>query len=220
MSLDVTSILAGFLTLACWSYLYKENPLFRFVEHLILGLSSAYIFIGGIFYIKNYISTSPMIYWIWPLLLGSILYFYFSKKYFYLYRLPLAFIIGMGAALTIRSQGHGVLMPQITRMLQPLFVADLFTSFNNLVILVGTISAVLFFTFTKKRTGVFAYTEKIGRITLMITFGATFGRVAMTRFATDIERVRSLIQTDAIYLLPIAAVLIAYSIISDRKKNL
>ena len=33
---------AGFLTLAILSFLYKDNPFYKFAEHLFVGVSAAY----------------------------------------------------------------------------------------------------------------------------------------------------------------------------------
>ena len=50
MSLDTVAILAGVLTLATWSFLYKENPIFRFTEHLFVGMSSGAAVAGALRY--------------------------------------------------------------------------------------------------------------------------------------------------------------------------
>ena len=36
-------LLAGFLTLSIYSFLFKENPLYRFAEHLYVGVSAGYL---------------------------------------------------------------------------------------------------------------------------------------------------------------------------------
>lgn len=40
--------IASFLTLAIFSFLYKDNPIYRFAEHLFIGISAGYVFIQAI----------------------------------------------------------------------------------------------------------------------------------------------------------------------------
>jgi hypothetical protein len=40
--------IAAFLTLAIFSFLYKDNPVYKFAEHLFIGISAGYIFIQAI----------------------------------------------------------------------------------------------------------------------------------------------------------------------------
>jgi hypothetical protein len=47
--------------------------------------------------------------------------------------------------------------------------------FNNLVILVGTITGLLYFFFSKEHTGNFGKVTRVGIYFLMISFGASFG---------------------------------------------
>ena len=44
VSSDYKVWIAAFLTLAIFSFLYKDNPVFKLVEHLFAGVASAYVF--------------------------------------------------------------------------------------------------------------------------------------------------------------------------------
>ena len=41
--------LAGVLTLAIFSFLYKDNPVYKFAEHLFVGTSAGYWFIYNVY---------------------------------------------------------------------------------------------------------------------------------------------------------------------------
>ena len=131
----------------------------------------------------------------------------------------MAFILGVGTALTIKSQGHGILMKQTASMLKPVVVVgNTASTINNIFLVVGAVTGLLYFTFTRERTGALDWVGKIGKVFLLVMFGANFGRVAMTRFATDINRIEAIILTDAIWLVPIFfIILIAYIIYGQRK---
>ncbi|MBN1901930.1 hypothetical protein JW926_11465, partial [Candidatus Sumerlaeota bacterium] len=40
--------ISAFLTLAIFSFLYKDNPIYKFAEHLFVGISAGYAFIQAI----------------------------------------------------------------------------------------------------------------------------------------------------------------------------
>jgi divalent metal cation (Fe/Co/Zn/Cd) transporter len=136
----------------------------------------------------------------------------------YLYRIPMAFIMGIGSALTITSLGSASLIKQIAPLLKPVIITNnpLATA-NNIISLAGTILALMYFIFTRERTGIQAITSRIGRAFIMVMMGATFGSVAMTRFATDIDRVKALVTTDAFWAVPVFAILLIIFIIYDSR---
>jgi hypothetical protein len=217
--MDYIVLLAGALTLGTWSFLYKENVGFRFIEHLLIGVSSAYMFVSGLVYIRDYIQAKPILLWLWPILLGLMLYFYFFKQYMYLYRIPMAFMVGIGTAMSIRAVGHAVLIKQVAATIAPIDISNPIAIVNYLILFLGTSTALLFFTFTRERKGGLYWAGRIGRMFLMVAFGATFGRTAMTRFSTDIDRASSIILTDAIWLLPIFFALIGIDLIRRRDRG-
>jgi hypothetical protein len=65
--------------------------------------------------------------------------------------------------------------------------------FNSLVILVGTITGLLYFYFSKEHKGVFGKVTRTGIYFLMISFGASFGFAVMGRISLLIGRFTDLI---------------------------
>ena len=64
---------------------------------------------------------------------------------------------------------------------------------NNLIILIGTITGLLYFFFSKEQTGTFGKITRIGIYFLMISFGASFGFAVMGRISLLIGRFVDLI---------------------------
>jgi len=100
--------IAALLTLMIYSFLYKENPFYRFAEHVFMGLSIGYIAVILWF---NYIIPNvyqPLISGQWslifPILLGLMSFGIFSKKYNWLIRYPLAFYVAAYAGIAIPLQ--------------------------------------------------------------------------------------------------------------------
>ena len=70
--------------------------------------------------------------------------------------------------------------------------------FNNLVILVGTVTGLLYFFFSKEHTGNFGKVTRVGIYFLMISFGASFGFAVMGRVSLLIGRFEDLINYSSI----------------------
>lgn len=74
------------------------------------------------------------------------------------------------------------------------------TFFGKLVVLLGTIAALIYFFFSKEHRGAFGTAAKLGTWILMITFGASFGYTVMSRMSLLIGRVDFLL-TDWLKLI-------------------
>jgi hypothetical protein len=216
-------LIAGTLTLMAYSFLYKENRAFRIVEHIYLGAGTGY---GAVLSIKFVYENAwlPLVngnlFWIIPLLASVLLYFYFSKKHFWLYRIPTAAIIGVGTGIVVAADFRTRLTEQIKATLIPLMVAnDAYRSINNMIIVFGVIGSLLFFYFSAEFKGPIKRLLSFGKYILMITFGASFGQTLMARISLIIGKVQSLYTWPAWILILIAAVVMTVTIIRNRLKQ-
>ena len=57
----------------------------------------------------------------------------------------------------------------------PIFNMSGDSVFNNLVILIGTLSALMYFYFSREQSGSYGKFTRVGIYFLMISFGASFG---------------------------------------------
>jgi len=216
-------ILSGGLTLMAYSFLYRENRVSRIAEHIYLGAATGY---GAVLSAK-YVYDNAVVplskgntVWAIPLLFSLLLYFYFSKKHFWLYRLPTAAIIGVGTGIVVAADFRTRLTEQIKATFLPLFVANNpYETINNLIIIFGVIGALIFFYFSKEFKGPTKTLADFGKYIIMITFGASFGQTFMARISLIIGRVQSLYVWPAWILLPVAAVFIAVAIVWDKRKQ-
>ncbi|NLI14757.1 MAG: hypothetical protein GX409_00565, partial [candidate division Zixibacteria bacterium] len=69
------------------------------------------------------------------------------------------------------------------------------TNLNNLVVLIGVVSGLTYFYFSKEHKGVVGGTAKVGIYFLMVTFGASFGYTVMSRMSLLIGRLDFLYRT-------------------------
>jgi hypothetical protein len=118
MSTSVVTWVAALVTIGAFSYLFKENGLYRAIEHIYVGAAAGYTITIGY---QNLVTKAwqPMVEnghytVIIPVLLGLMLFGpYFGSSLNWTRRYPLSFIIGVGAGITIRS----AIIEQFTKQL-------------------------------------------------------------------------------------------------------
>ncbi|HEU4436626.1 MAG TPA: hypothetical protein VFR89_04115, partial [candidate division Zixibacteria bacterium] len=67
-------------------------------------------------------------------------------------------------------------------------------SLTNVVLVVGILTGVIYFFFSKEHKGVFGGAAKVGIWFLMVTFGAAFGLTVMSRMSLLIGRIDFLLR--------------------------
>ena len=123
-------IVAAGMTLALYSFLYKDNPLFKFAEHVFVGVAAAYMF-GQYWYPTLYgeliaewtdlgEGETPNWWLLAPTVLGLLMLTRFSLRFGWLSRYAFAFFVGLGAGLTIPRYISSFILAQIEPTLQPL----------------------------------------------------------------------------------------------------
>jgi hypothetical protein len=138
---------SAFLTLSVLSFLYKDNPFYKFAEHLFVGVSAAYSMALGFWStivgnliprLSETMSTwfkQPYIPgdWAWgffytnwvfyiPVILGILLLMRLSSTYGWISRWALAFIVGTTAGLQFVRYLRSDFIEQISSTFVPLLV--------------------------------------------------------------------------------------------------
>jgi len=198
-------LLATFLTLSLYSFLYKDNPFFKAAEHLYVGVTVGYELTVSWFNILKPNLYAPLFkYWVRPevpgepdyllfipLVLGLFLLARFIPSLAWLSRWAFAFVVGLGAGIAIPNTIHGLLLQQLGDTARPVVFtsAAWLPALNTLLILVGVISVLIYFFFSLEHRGVFGGISRLGVWFLMVSFGASFGYTVMGRMALFVERV-------------------------------
>jgi len=210
---------AAFVTLATFSFLYKDNPFYKFAEHLVVGVSAGYFVIilwhnglvpnlferlqDGSWYLLWL--DSEKWWYIVPALLGVMMWTRFSRKYSWVSRWPMALYIGISTGVAIPLEMSNRVNKQLAAMMVDINWASFFghghfnlldatSGLSQLLIFVGTIAALVYFFFSKAHTGVFGKVATFGIWILMIGFGASFGFTVMARISLFVQRVQFLDQ--------------------------
>jgi hypothetical protein len=188
--------LAGFLTLAILSFLYRDNPFYKLAEHVYVGVSAGYWLIYVAFFdVKpmlwdTFVTETGLEKWIIliPGALGVIMLSRWFPKTAWLSRWPIAFTVGVGAGLGIIANIQGYVVPQVQATLLPVTGFNL-VSLNNLILVVGVITTILYFYFSKPHRGILGGAARVGVVFIMISFGASFGYTLMARISLLIGRI-------------------------------
>ena len=195
---------SALLTLAIYSFLYKDNPFYKLAEHIFVGVSTGYLFVVALTDALSkdlYESLSYSQAWyynfaiILPGLFGALMFTRLSSKLSWLSRMSLAIFIGVTSGYSIPTYIQGDLIKQTEATIIPLYAdgQSWTASLNALILLVGCLTVLVYFFFSVKHEGVVKHISRLGTWYLMIFFGAAFGYTVMGRVSLLVGRMRFLI---------------------------
>lgn len=133
-------VLGGIATLAIYSFLVKENPFYRFFEHLYIGIATGFGIVLGVQRFLWPQLFRPMLgydrevfanggfdrpwrdwylFYLFPFAFGTLYYFIYSKKRQWLSRLVIAWSLGVAGGFAMKGF-FAQYMPQIISSFKPL----------------------------------------------------------------------------------------------------
>ena len=212
---------AAFLTLSVLSFLYEDNPFYRFAESLFIGVSAAYWMVQGIWVyivpemlgkllptvVNEYLAEVPIEVSMFDtsialiqLILGVLLLWRLAPKGTWVSRWPLALIVGWSAGTNLTrylvsdfaKQVSPVLIPLVEKSPTEFLGISWITTFSAIVSVFGVLSVLIYFFFSLEHKGVIGQISRVGIWILMITFGAAFGYTVMGRVALLVGRMEFL----------------------------
>jgi hypothetical protein len=215
LSADLLWMLISFLlTLMVFSYLFGDNAIFRFVSALFIGATTGYFLVILVFQVVLPRLVAPIlngsVITLVPLLLSGLLLMKLSPKLAKFGNIPMAYLVGTGAAVAIGGAVLGTLFGQIKGTLTAFDTLQnatgtppVFLILEGTFMLVGTIATLVFFSFgarntaqkTPRRgwlTSLFAW---IGQFFIAITLGAVFAGVLTTAITALVERSDFIVQS-------------------------
>ena len=171
-------------------------------------------------------SDDPVIYFSYliPLGLGLLMLFRLIPSLSWLARYSIAYIVGVFAGLRAFSYLNSDILAQVIGVQNDISFSDPFSFINGMVLIIGTISALIYFFFSKKHEGALGRVSKVGIYFLMISFGASFGYTVMGRISLLIGRFDDLIKfssSDYYYgsICCLVIVVLTLTIYFSMKKN-
>jgi hypothetical protein len=189
-------------TLAIFSLLYKENPVYRFFEHLFIGVATGYTVSQAwqdILKPKWWDLLVAGDWWmIFALLLGLLYYTIYIPRWSWMSRLLIGAMMGFGAGVAFQgfATQYG---PQVGAAFVPLVPKPGMSAYaliNNWIVMLTLIAVMTYFFFAfEQQNKAVRTTAKFGRWLLMISFGAIFGQTVMARMALATNRLEFLIDS-------------------------
>ncbi|RKU08801.1 hypothetical protein C6501_16075 [Candidatus Poribacteria bacterium] len=135
---------AAFLTLCIYSFLYRDNPFYRFAEHLFVGISVGYLIVIGIHEGVIPLAWEPLskamnalwteiigettpetrkalrgLFRILPIAIGLLFFARLSPSHTWLIRIPIAILIGFGAGVAIPNVLQANIFAQTRGTIEP-----------------------------------------------------------------------------------------------------
>ncbi len=203
ISTDPWVWIAAILTLAIFSFLYRENPFYRIAEHLYVGLANGYaitfywhrILVPSLF---DPVSRSPQfwtkLYLIAIAIIGALYFTRFIPKVSWLVRIPIAIVLGYSSGATIPRAVDAEIIQQLrATIITRAHFAHWDTAAWAILIFVGVIATVSYFFFSAERRGALKPISYLGIIFIMVGFGASFGYTVMARISLFIGRLQFLL---------------------------
>ncbi|MCS6776166.1 MAG: hypothetical protein RMJ43_01315 [Chloroherpetonaceae bacterium] len=199
-------------TLGFYSILYRENRIYRFFEHLFLGLAMGY----GV--ANVWTDTLQPKWWeplvhrghwwlIFVMIIGLFYYFVYSPRYNWLARLVIGFFLGVTSGRAFQAFVNDY-WPQIPTSFKPVIPHGPVTTpdgqtlpaltwsdaLNNILFMVILLCVMSYFFFSfEQKHPVLKRSAQLGRWLMMFTFGAIFGSTIMGRLALMIDRMDFLV---------------------------
>jgi hypothetical protein len=208
MSIDVLWLFISFvLTLLIFSYIFGDNPLFRLASYAFVGVSAGYLLVTVLYQVlwpklvAPLLTLNPLSFV--PLVLGLLLLFKTVPRFARVGSIPMAYLVGVAAAVAIGGAIFGTLIGQANGAIQEF---DMRTPAANAagpiqlveagLLLLGTVASLAYFQFSARakpgqaanRGLVVETLAQVGQLFIAVTLGALFAGVFSASITALIER--------------------------------
>lgn len=187
--------IAAFFTIASYSFLYGDNPVFTFAEHVFAGLATAHAAVMGYYSIIERAWTPLMKgQWLWlgAIIGGVMLWGRLFKNTTWISRIPLGFLMGVTAALSITRSVDAEFWKQVAATMSLNWSKP-----DDAIYILCALFTLTYFLFCYKENspqgGMIKKARVIGQYVMMVTFGASLGSTVMGRLSLVIGQIQFLL---------------------------
>ncbi|MBN1438739.1 MAG: hypothetical protein JW929_04940 [Anaerolineales bacterium] len=211
-----------FFTVAILSYLLlDDNLLFRLGAYCLVGVSTGYlmaVMLSSVLidqYLYPLLQSGNIPFLLLLLLLGLLFMARLDPRGSGMAFIPMAFLVGVGAAVVVGGSLTGTFLPQAAAAAEPSLLPgdaegnlDLWAMLENWCVLLGTLTTLAYFHFgAKPRGGAapalppgVAQLAQVGKLFLSLTLGALYAGALLSSLSILVERIYSIIQTIVLFL--------------------
>lgn len=214
MELEALWMIVSFvLTLLVFSYLLGDNPLFRIVSYIFVGVSAGFVaalLIQQVIWPRLFLpllggDLAQIALTLVPLILSLLLFTKLSPRFSGIGNFSMAYLVGAGAAVIIGGAVFGTLLPQSVATIN-LFdlnraaaqqISPLWQLLQGIVFVLGVLSTLMYFQFSARsklkqnppqRPKLVEGIAKFGQVFIAVTLGALFAGVYGAALTALIER--------------------------------
>jgi hypothetical protein len=211
----LTGLISFLLTLMVLSYLLGDNPAFRVAIYLFIGVSAGYAAAIAWNQVLKPRLFQPLLHGGWtdlvliiPFFLGLLMFTKLSPRLARLGNPSLALIAGVTAAVVIGGAVLGTLFPQTQAVVNDFDLPAISAGWSKWLgllgqaslMLIGTISTLVYFQFSAKATPggpqrgkVINFIGGVGQVFIAITFGVLFAGAFAAAMTVFIQRMYFLV---------------------------
>jgi hypothetical protein len=218
--------LGFFFTVAILSYLLlDDNLLFRLGAYCLVGVSAGYlmaVMLSSVMLNQYFIplfrnfSLDKLPTLILLFVLGLLLLARMDPRGSSLAFMPMAFLVGVGAAVVVGGSLTGTFLPQAVAAAEPSLLPgdgagglDPWSMLENWCVLLGTLTTLAYFHFGARARGgaapaappVVAPIAQVGKVFLSLTLGALYAGALLASLSILVERIYFLIQTVVVFAI-------------------
>lgn len=202
ISTDPWIWIASLLSLAIFSFLYKDNPFYRLAEHVFVGVANGW---AVTFYWHNVLYpflVTPLargqLFYLIPLTVGMCYLMRFIPRVSWLVRIPIGIYMGYYVGVSIPATVQAYIIKQ---MQGTILTSANFNAWNagpmgmvwSVILLIGVFCTLSYFYFSREHKGLLGVSSRIGIVFVMVGFGAAFGYTVMARVSLLIGRLQFLL---------------------------
>ncbi len=218
LSSDLWVWIGAFLTFCIYSFLYKDNPLYKFGEHLYVGVANGWSLAFMYTRVIKPVMIQPFgeacriaategvrgslfsptadanFLVIIPGLIGCLYFTRFIPGKAWLVRFPIGIFMGYYTGVAVPAVIEGSMFPQMksSMVTQASFDAaaggGVWSGICAILVLLGVLATLTYFFFSKEHKGITKGGAQLGIVFVMIAFGASFGFTVMARVSLAIGR--------------------------------
>lgn len=203
----ITGALGFLFTVALLSYAIGDNPVYRVALHAFIGVAVGYVALLAWYevivprVVAPLTSEDPaaLASAAVPLFLFGLLLFKLVPPLSEAGSVSTAYLVGVGAAVALGGAVSGTLVPLVQASWLPLLPGN--PVFNNLVVLLGTVTTLIYFQFWLRdrntqgeavRVGALEAAALAGRGFIVFTLGMVYGGLIVAGLAALVGRVSAI----------------------------
>jgi hypothetical protein len=176
------------MVLSVWSYLYKDNIFSRISAQIVISVSVIHYFMSylKVVYNQGIIPMMPVGWYplsagkwwnIIPIILGILLFARLSRKYSWVSSYSYALTLGLGTGATLTTIIQGSIIGLIVNAFSaPFLGTTTLDQASGILLLIGAMTGLTYWLFTREAKGSLGYAIKVGRLFLMASIGLLYAQ--------------------------------------------